>query len=508
MSHVGKLAHLNTPAGSCFVVIDSYDAASGICEVTQKFGPTEKKPEVNPSFTVTLKELITLYQEETFTEAISFAEVVPLSSFKGKTIPFGTIFDASDDGGIPANLLVRDEWWIKTSCRIVGSPYDAETFERISSGAAIRKTINIQLTNSTDIVEFENILFTGKDLPCAVFCHKGANICFRRCWFSGLKIGVHAVWDYESPGWDQSDMKIKFEECIFHDCTECCLSVIEAVTINLINCKFLDSSCALSATGEAVVTANFCKFLRLNDGWNCRDEEIYLRIFACVFRDIKESALLVHKTSNVHIRGCGATACGVFLNVAGPRLTTLRLDDCSVQKCPIGVIIMFGRMDAIFTDVRFTETETALHIGWDVIGNVDLVKTSSFRSPCKSPYTVLSGEKCFVTFNGKVIQPRSRAHIQEDITTERKTEDFDAGRLRMMKKAGVGNVTCFNCQKVEPPGITNKKCAQCKKVCYCSRACQVRLYDNIYYQRWHHFEFLTLLYFTESSLADAPTVLR
>lgn len=467
MSYIGRIAII----GDATVQVDSYNETSGMCKVTRQFGPAEKPPVPNPPFSSPVKELL-FVQEQSFTEAFPFADKVQLSTFRGKKIPTGTIFDASDGGGVPANLLVQNTWWIKTSCRIIGNPYNKATFHDIGSGTFIQKVIKIRLNSSTDIVEFEDIVFTGDDQRLAVKCLKGSNITFRRCWFTDVKNAVYGLWDHHSEGWDTSVMSLAFEECVFHSCSEQCVNLDGVITAKFVNCTFQDSPGGVGIVGHVELVTSLCTFQGIGMAISGRDGDIRARVIDCTFHDIRHIALKMTNISSVRMKGCFVSSCASGLFVRGPRHAKVEIGNCVFQKCTLGISYMLGRIDSTIVSVGFHEVGTCVYVKWDVIGNVNLVDTS-LHPPSESAFRFIAGEKCFITQNGTRVAPATKQSIQQLIDKESSFMPFDVQQLRRLKKAGCGDVTCFNCRKVEPPLVTYKMCGRCKKVCYCSRACQV-----------------------------------
>eukprot|EP01032_Pedospumella_encystans_P017964 gene17964-20460_t len=92
-------------------------------------------------------------------------------------------------------------------------------------------------------------------------------------------------------------------------------------------------------------------------------------------------------------------------------------------------------------------------------------------APTVKNRNIKSGPKCLLTVDGEVLPPPPLKLI---IAEAKKNLDmFELDQMRRNKKAGVGPVICFHCQKVEPKLVRFKKCGRCKSAYYCSRECQV-----------------------------------
>jgi len=463
MSAIGKLACL----GEDVVIINSCDEISGMCVVSRTFGPTGTAPEPNLPFIVALKDL-DFSQTQAFSDAYPLARTLTFATFLGGVVPSGAILDVSCDQTVPSDLLVEGYWTITTSCRITGGSYNETTFPHSCGDTIITMPTHIELGDSTEIVEFENVSFSGTSNTCAVLCSSGSNIYFRRCWFTNLTNGVYVQGDGDTV----SDMQVFFEECVFDHCTDACVVLCGKVKANILNCTFQNSRVGLCATGEVAVVAMRCTFRNVRKGCYCRDGDTALSVFDCTFRENRVYALQMYNASSLRVVGCLIVCCDCFVSTRGPR-TALHLESCVVEKCPVGVQIICGRIDAVVEKVTFIETNIAVHTRWDVIGNVDLIGTNITVSDSNDPYKFWSSKKCFVTIDNRQVPPASMKMIHRYINIERKRVNFDVYQLRMLKKAGVGDVSCFNCFEVEAIGVMYRKCARCKKVCYCCRACQV-----------------------------------
>lgn len=456
MSVVGKLACWEENV----VIVNSCDETSGMCIVSRSFGPLYTATEPNA------QQDLNFLQKRTFAEAYPLATTLTFAALRGGVVPSGTVLDVSCDQNIPSDLLVEGYWKITTSCRIIGGAYNAATFLHSCGAAIITKPVHIELDDSTDIVEFENVSFSGTSNICAVFCCSGSNIYFRRCWFTNLTNGVYVQCDEDVV----SSMQVFFEECVFDNCVDDSVVLCGKMTVNFLNCTFQNSRNGLCATGDVTVVAMRCTFRNVNKGCYCREGNTVVSVYDSTFSENRVYALQMCNASSLRVVGCLAVSCGCFVSTRGPHRLALHLESCVAQKCPVGVQIMCVRIDSVVKKITFAETDTAIHTRWDVIGNVDLIDTNADSD---DPYKFWSSEKCFITINNVRVPPASMEMIRRYIDAERRRVHFGVCQLRMLKKAGVGDVTCFNCFEVEAIGVLYKKCARCKKVCYCSRVCQV-----------------------------------
>lgn len=238
----------------------------------------------------------------------------------------------------------------------------------------------VQLNSSTDIVEFEDIVFTGATDDCAVKCLKGANISFRRCWFKDVVSGVYAVGNPSAEGWEASGLtlKVTFEECVFENCGEECAAFAYAVVM-FINCTFKNSPQALCITGKVMMLAKFCHFEKMELGFACEDATS-CKVYECTFREVSARAIHIRKSKHVSVQCCVFDLCGTVLQVEGPKRSEVKVENCLVKTCSFGAHVSYGKIDLIMRSVTFVDSGSPLIVYWDVTGNVDMIECHRIRS--------------------------------------------------------------------------------------------------------------------------------
>ena len=176
----------------------------------------------------------------------------------------------------------------------------------------------------------------------------------------------------------------------------------------------------------------------------------------------------------MNVKDSRIARCETALSSSGPQRSLSYIDSCVALDCNRGVSIRFGKTDVIVVNTRFSCSDVGVYINWDVVGNVDFVDCafSGMRPDCEC--VDWSTDRCALTVDNvarpsksmKVIMAKANKHIEE--------EDPILSLRRWYKLAGVCDVICENCGKVEPADVRFKVCARCKWVCYCSKECQVR----------------------------------
>jgi len=434
------------------VMITRYDRRTNICQVTplrQAIKFADEHP--GKSSFVRLTELSFGLTKFFMTDALVRVPITG-SSCPVDQVPSGAILDLAV-GGVP--LGMSSVWTITKACRITGAAGELTDFQRIKPVVRLCGEIHISVAKAADIVEFEDVFFDCKDCDSAVQCSAGANIIFRRCRFRAEGYGVMVT-----SSRDTGTTKVTFESCHFKGCAEAGIFANGVCRVTAINCRFVECSTAIMAVNGGRVDAKYCSIVRGTNGVIAVYTASTVDLEQCSFRNCTSSGVNIGFNGVGRMNRCLIAECGKGFEITGPQRTIAIITECVSQS---GLTIECGKVDIT---VSRSTIEKEVFVKWDLVGNID------FDNCDVESYNIWASAKCLITIDSEPVVPRPLAEIEARVAQQRATQ-LSLFYLRRLKKAGVSAINCFGCQKVEPAEAQYKKCARCKKVCYCSRACQV-----------------------------------
>lgn len=461
------LANRIARLGEAYVSVTSFNAEMAICEVLPLLIPNE--PIIATSGSSVPLESLLFYPDRSF--AAQYPDAVRYSVDGLTPTGTGIMYDLAQMELSP-QLLQENVWKISTSCRVVGVRTTPDRNGQVHPTTVIRNEVHIAVEEENGTVEFEDIFFekTGKHSTAVRYC-SGKHVVFRRCRFVAEYCGANFS--------ERSDLDsqvtavhVTFERCTFHG-GKYGLNSNGRVEILMLNCAISNCETGVLACNSRVI-AKHCGFHRSKFGTQSCGMHANLELTNCTFINNKCGMSNASRATCL-MDGCriGSTSTGSCLQgvqVDGPKLSTTRIDNCVIYKCDTGVIIECGNADFVMTNSKIVsswEYSVDVEVRFDAIGNVDFVRCE-IRN-----YEIWSGMKCFVTIDGRAIPPKSMSAIKQRIGEC--IENVTLSRRRLLKRAGVGVVTCAGCGKVEPAGVRFKKCMACFNACYCSKACQVSI---------------------------------
>lgn len=184
--------------------------------------------------------------------------------------------------------------------------------------------------------------------------------------------------------------------------------------------------------------------------------------------------ILVESGANVTARGCRFMNSETSVRLVGPQRSYAYIRSCTTLNTDVGIHVSYGKTDLTVVDCKFRCKKAGVYVKCDVVGHIDLVDcafTSETRGFQK--YHIWSATRCLITIDGGARTPKSNEAIQAYAEEQMKADGVNLYQHRRYKRAGISNITCFNCSEVEAQGQLFQKCARCKEACYCSKECQV-----------------------------------
>ena len=463
---------------SAYVFVSGYDKENKSYAVTALETPEHISPVVVPP--VVGAATMEFFPTKSFAKRFPNPRIIDghVSSGADRNL-YGTVIDVSM--GVPEDLVCDGVFTINTSCAIKGTPLPLQDPSRVSPVTCVDCPVAVHLNHPNDIVEFEDIHFTGRSSEHhTVLCTAGKTIVFRRCRLSSFRMfAVHVI----SKTGSSTSKKLKsitviFENCVFTNCASRPLLVEHPGKVLLLNSTFTNNT-KNTSEGSAIfdggcVEARHCTFRDENGGFTVFGANSSLDLQYCTFTRIQASVMDLEDRASVTLKACFFQFCNMFF-IKGPKRSKLYMENCKLLDFQSGVYIRKGKTDVMIIDCEIRGAMFGLSVHFDVIGNIDIVNSTIIctTDPVKNR-NIKSGPKCLITVDGEALPPPPLKLI---IAEAKKNLDmFELDQMRRNKRAGVGPVICFHCHKVEPKLVRFKKCGRCKSACYCSRECQVRAF--------------------------------
>jgi len=462
MDFIGRIARFR----DAYVSITGFDEETQACEILPLLAPNE--PVTSNSKTSMPLESLVFYPEESF--AAQFPSAVNYNADMTAQTDSGVVYNLSAVDLPPQLLDERGKWVITHSCRVTGARTVPDFNGQVNPTTVIRNEVHISNDDGAGIVEFEDIFFElAGTYRTALKHNSGRHVVFRRCRFSASMHGV----DFSQPAGQEDAgfaVSVTFERCTFHRCKHG-LHSNGNVNILMLNCFASDCTTGVFS-GNSHVTAKHCGFHRNEYGAHSIGEESFVDLTKCTFINNKYGVDNSGRATCI-MQGCriGSTSSGSCLQgiqLSGRNCSTMHIDKCVIYKCDTGVMIERGHVDFTMLNSKILTQNThivGVEVRFDAIGNVDFVDCEI------SNFEIWSGKKCFVTIDGKAITPKPMGAIKQRI--EECLDDPNLHQRRLLKRAGVGAVTCTGCGKAEPEGVRFKRCQPCYNTVYCSKECQV-----------------------------------
>eukprot|EP01032_Pedospumella_encystans_P008839 gene8839-10454_t len=458
---IGSVALWNN---SAYVLVNGYDKASKTYTVTPLERPEHVIPEVVPS--VVEAAAVEFFPPKSFAKRFPNPRIMDglVSSGADQNL-YGTVIDVST--GVPEDLVCDGIITINTSCVIEGTSRPLQDPSSVSPVTCVDYPVAVHLNHPNDIVEFQDIYFTGRSTEHHTeLCTAGKAIVFRRCQFSSVHMfAVHII----SKNGSSTSKKLKsinviFENCVFTNCASRPLLVEYPGKVLLLNSTFTNNT-KNTSDGSAIfdggsVVARHCTFRDENGGFTVWGANSSLDLQYCTFTRIKAIVMDVEDRASVTLKACFFQFCDMFL-VNGPRRSKLYMENCKLLDFETGLYIRKGKTDVMIIDCEIRGAMFGLSVHFDVIGNIDIVSSSIVcTTDTVKNRNIKSGPKCLITVDGEVLPPPPLKLI---IAEAKKNLDmFELDQMRRNKKAGVGPVAhwpdghrdmCY--MEVEPEGDSN-----------------------------------------------------
>jgi len=476
---VGKLAFLD----GCCVRVDSFISENGKCSVTRLLAPNQPCSDTTSEVEV---DSLEFFPTKSFDEIFPDSKHISGAEISSDEVANGTVVELANNG-LFNDLTPEKVWTITTSCRIIGEPTAPGHGDSLEPITTIHNEVHVVLKNANDIVEFEDLDFRELEErnEYAVVCKAGKSITFRRCRFSNSKYGVFVKSKF-STNTKKSRVKVYFEDCRFEDGFAQLLSVEKGGQVHLLNCTIQsekstcneDSETEFSCDGVNVsdggmLTAHHCTFTKLKEGISLTDKLSCAELLNCSFINVFD-AVVLQAGPRLTASGCRITSCRSAFGSTGPQRTISNIDRCVILECQIGFSYTLGKHDSIITNCTVRCSSNCIFVLFDVVGYVDLVDVDSANTESGEYDCVAwSTNKCRVTIDNTLVPPKPLETIRAQANKHLQESDQLLVHQRCYKRAGVFNVMCPHCRKVEPEKMKFKKCARCVNVCYCSKTCQV-----------------------------------
>lgn len=398
---------------------------------------------------VKLKDLI-LFCARGFSERFPEALVVRGSDV-GIHPPVGVVVDFSEVSSF--GLRTEHSLHITGSCRWISGWMNTTT--------TITSTVLVELEyNDLDIAEFEGINFRE-----SVYCGRG-HIVFRCCKFENDRIGVLVGTS------DNAKVSVVFEQCTFQYSEECGVHV-NSGDVTFVNCIFMYTGVGIATIDGTVISVIFCRFIEgtaailLPSGAKasiCRSH----------FLDMRDLGIMASDGSRLDIDGAIFYKCNQAIIVEGGARTCVNISHCKMEQNKVGVRIGNGRVQVRMEEINIIDSKVGIFVAVDTVGSVDC-RQADFTK-CQGDIADLSGDQCASVWSGvqDVRTQHERLHATRfavfffDVTYG---YPVSAASKRALYDARLKTEFCHKCFKFCTDDWF-KKCAQCKVVRYCSRACQ------------------------------------
>jgi len=261
--------------------------------------------------------------------------------------------------------------------------------------------------------------------------------------------------------------KVIFENCVFENCSRAGVLVGNDGDAVLLNCTIRDceKGCWVAEGGR--LTAEHCRIMCAFTACQVSEKARSLDLLRCVAGSCAQDVVNIAWCGKVLIQGCRLENCtdhGIMVQGRLKHINTVQVTDCTITGCRIGVALYSGEFRASLTICTVSSNGLGLFLNELVLGTVHVTscicednERGFVRKVCRDRCVLMIDgvQQSFVQLNP------NRVHIALDLNLQ-----------RALKRAGVSNVFCMKCAKVEPHNEEFKNCSRYKKVCYCSKECQ------------------------------------
>lgn len=422
-----------------------------------------------------------LCSEDPFSDKYPHARDFPVVSLQGTVPdkPDGTVLKLTLQHPAKQALGIV----FVNSCRVVG--------EQISlGGTGIPKPIttfcgdlHVAPLSEDAILEFHDIKFVGSSqnnqLRIAT-CTTGRSITFRRCSFHNIMMvvaGKDAITSIKlTPTYYQQEIykrlgtpTVVFENCLFdgENIAKGSSGVLAGNdgTVTLLNCTFQNYENGVSVSGGGTVVMVHCTIQSCEIGVAAGEKRKRLEMVNCSVINMKKCGIIVDGAGSAVITGCRIKNCdqkGIELCGRSKRINKMFITQSDIAGCDVGVHVHMGVVEAcIISCTIHAHRRYGLITLPSVMGTIR-VQGCTFSSNGVSNILNASRSVGTLIVNGV---SKDMVEIQYDPPKALKAQ-------RCCQRAGICDVRCYHCGKIEEAVEKFKKCSRCANVCYCSRECQ------------------------------------
>ena len=482
---VGRIGKLKDAAASCcYVIAESYDSESAEYEVKLLRVREGSSLRVKPSEIEfqTTPEFLSAFPNSSHYLSQGFLDM-------GRISP-GSVVDFTQCHSEP--VVEGGKLFIRGSYRFVGKigQYDGGSVP----GTRLSCCVYIGAQNENDIIEFENILFLGNGATHNVVCLRGS-VAFRNCDFVGATNGFKV-------GSGSTSVNVLMERGNIMCNRGCGVTVDAHAQFTTIDVNIETSNLGVGAIikGGGVYAAHHCTFVKSAFGLVMSGETGKVELTNSTLRGNRRCGVLVDggtlSMDNCDVldaKGCGVIVadpvgcvkaeaalencrfsnCRCAIRTAG--MGTWKSSNLSITDCTVGVYLTYNTTGLV-----------ALHsplYNNNAIDVVNLALSSRLLSIDGINEPVGDMQKYIQDVHNTVLSlPEKVNELSRALSTEWSIKakrimarlDLHAPLLRNCHHTRVPH--CQHCNKLETSngGRLFKKCVRCKRVCYCTKNCQMR----------------------------------
>jgi len=205
----------------------------------------------------------------------------------------------------------------------------------------------------------------------------------------------------------------------------------------------------------------------------------------CNFHNCSDFAVAIRNGTSCSMTGCSIVGCnGAGIVIEGGHRTSAEVSGCSFSECGAAVRIGTGLVDVQLLSILVEKCSLGVYTMIDTIGSVVMTDCTVKDTP--TDRLDVSGRKCHTNIDG-VLLPHSTQR-QRNALFQLKVLGLAMNNnalnihwsmvgKRQFQSIGLMPIVCAKCGEKEPEHTKHRVCGKCKRVFYCSKACQT--------EHWH-----------------------
>eukprot|EP01032_Pedospumella_encystans_P007897 gene7897-9414_t len=238
-------------------------------------------------------------------------------------------------------------------------------------------------------------------------------------------------------------------------------------TITLLNCFLQNfSGAGVLIRGQGRATLVHCLIQSCFNGISIgANKSGMLNILNCTISKILQCGLLLDEAGPTDVRGCKLARCdeyGIYASGRHNYTSRITISECTVSECMKGINFRMGKIDARIRSCTVRKNCAGVLVCQGVLGTVE-VQQCNVTENSHYQYLNTNSVDCAFSIDGTILNATR-------VDREKPPKHLFARRC--YQQAGLCDITCLNCSKIEETGVKFKKCGKCEGVVYCGRKCQ------------------------------------